>query len=104
MILMTQRSVLLTCLLLGCISSSLITTLVDAAEENNTVHVVGRLTDEGIECQALRDKDDKLYTLTGELEGFKAGDKVMVEGRVVALSMCMQGTTLNVESLEKVES
>ncbi len=61
--------------------------------------VTGRLTGEGVECQALRSKNGVLYTLTGKLGRFKAGDRVRVVGRVAEMSTCMQGTTLVVESI-----
>lgn len=63
--------------------------------------VTGRLTGEGVECQALRSKNGVLYTLTGNLRGFKAGDRVRVVGRVAEMSTCMQGTTLVVESIRR---
>jgi TolB-like protein len=65
--------------------------------------VTGRLTREGVECQAFRSKNGKLYTLSGNLRGFKAGDRVRVTGRVAEVSTCMQGTTLSVESIRKIK-
>ena len=56
----------------------------------------GVLTDEGVTCQAFRDEAGVLYTLVGDLGGFIAGDHVQVIGQVVELSICMQGTTLEV--------
>ena len=53
----------------------------------------GQLTAEGVECPALRGDDGLLYTLTGDLADNKAGDEVIVEGRLAETSMCMQGTT-----------
>lgn len=67
------------------------------------VTVTGRLTGEGVECQAFRSKGGKLYTLAGNLRGFKAGDRVRVVGRVAEISMCMQGTTLSVESIRRIK-
>ena len=52
-------------------------------ESNNPITVRGILTNEGVECQAMRSlNDNKLYTLTGNLQGFKTGDKVEVTGKV----------------------
>jgi len=59
----------------------------------------GKLTEEGVECQAMRGEDGRLYTLVGELKGFRAGNAVCVRGRVAEISMCMQGTTLVVEEI-----
>ena len=61
----------------------------------------GQLTDEGVECPALRGDDGVLYTLTGSLAEFKAGDEVIVEGRIAETSMCMQGTTIQVVRIEE---
>lgn len=65
------------------------------------VTVTGRLTGEGAECQAMRSKGGALYTLTGNLRGFKSGDRVRVVGRAAEVSTCMQGTTLAVESIKR---
>jgi len=63
----------------------------------NLLTVKGRLTTEGVECQALRGQDGQLYTLSGSVGDFKAGDRVCVKGRRVEASQCMQGITLTVE-------
>lgn len=65
------------------------------------VVVRGVLTDEGVECQALRGDDGILYTLTGDLEGFEVGDHVRVQGTVAEVSICQQGTTLDVKKIQK---
>ena len=65
--------------------------------------VTGRLTDEGVECQALRSNNGVLYTLSGNLRGFKAGDKVRVVGKVSEVSTCQQGTTLSVETIKRAK-
>ena len=58
------------------------------------VCLVGRPTEEGVECQAFRAADGDLYTLLGDLAGL-AGE-VCVCGQPVELSTCMQGTTIAV--------
>jgi hypothetical protein len=66
--------------------------------------VEGRLTDEGVECQALRGTDGTLYTLVpwGEkARAYKTGDRVSVTGRVAEASTCMQGITLVVEGVKR---
>jgi hypothetical protein len=68
-----------------------------------TVTVTGTLTDEGVECQALRADDGTLYTLTGDLKKFKTGDRVTVTGTVAEISICMQGATIAVERIEKAK-
>lgn len=58
------------------------------------VCVRGRLTDEGVECPALRGADGRLYTLAGRLGGLALGAEACICGTVAELSTCMQGTTL----------
>ena len=73
------------------------------ASADRPTTVTGRLTDEGVECQALRSSDGTLYTLVGELRGFVVGDFVTVVGEPVEVSTCMQGTTLQVHAIRKAE-
>ncbi len=56
----------------------------------------GRITDEGVECLAMRDGDDFLYTLIGEVGDLEPGDPVVLQARYVEMSVCNQGTTLEV--------
>jgi hypothetical protein len=51
------------------------------------INVRGTLTDEGVECQALRGDDVELYTQTGDLSGFEDGDRVKVRGTVAEVSI-----------------
>lgn len=69
--------------------------------DDGTIRVAGRLTDEGVECPALRTEDGALYTLTGDLGGAQPGDRVVVEGTLPDMSMCMQGTTIAVARIER---
>lgn len=71
----------------------------DEGDRGELRMVVGRLTDEGVECQALRTDDGKLYTLAGDVDGYRNGDRVQVKGRTAEMSICMQGTTLSVVSV-----
>lgn len=73
----------------------------DAAARAGEVRVTGRLTDEGVECPALRGDDGMLYTLTGDTAGFRPGDRVTVTGEVAEMSICMQGTTIGVRTIER---
>lgn len=61
-----------------------------------TMCVTGRLTDEGVECPALRTAEGALFTLAGPTGGAAAGDEVCVCGRPAEMSTCMQGRTLSV--------
>jgi hypothetical protein len=65
------------------------------------VEVIGVLTDEGVECPALRADGGRLYTLTGDLQGFRPGNRVRVVGTLAEVSFCMQGTTLAVQRIER---
>jgi hypothetical protein len=59
----------------------------------------GEITDEGVECLAMRDTDGFLYTLIGNTDGLEPGATVVVQGRYVEASICMQGTTIEVVSV-----
>jgi len=61
--------------------------------------IAGRLTDEGVECPAFRGRDGTLYTLLGDLGDLEPGDEACICGTEPAVSFCMQGTTLAVESI-----
>lgn len=67
--------------------------------EEGAVCVRGRLTDEGVECPALRSEGGELYTLAGETAPFEVGDEVCVCGIVAEMSFCMQGTTIAVTEI-----
>jgi hypothetical protein len=54
----------------------------------------GRLTDEGVECPALRGPDGRLYTLIADPGAAPAAGELCVCGWVAELSSCMQGTTI----------
>ena len=73
------------------------------AQQSQSMTVTGKLTNEGAECQAMRGDDGKLYSLTGDLKGFRTGDRVKVTGRIAEASFCMQGTTLGVEKIERAK-
>ena len=73
------------------------------SRQSQSITVTGKLTNEGVECKAMRGDDGKLYTLTGDLKGFRTGDRVKVTGRVAEMSTCMQGTTLGVEKIERAK-
>lgn len=73
--------------------------VVGSAGDSVSVH--GRLTDEGVECPAMRDPAGTLYTLaTGDLD-WGPGTQVMVRGTIAGMSTCMQGTTISVSSIER---
>jgi len=64
------------------------------------ITVTGTLSNEGVECPALRGDDGKLYTLSSRIiDGFGPGDRVTVAGTVAEVSTCMQGTTIVVDTI-----
>jgi hypothetical protein len=68
------------------------------------IRVVGQLTSEGVECQALRGDDDQLYTLLGgELGGLPADARVRVIGERLEFSSCQQGITIRVRSISPAD-
>jgi hypothetical protein len=64
------------------------------------VCVAGRATGEGVECQAFRTDDGRLYTLIGDLGSLAGDHDVCVCGRPVEMSTCMQGTTIRVTRID----
>lgn len=64
------------------------------------ITVTGTITGEGVECLALRGDDGKLYTLGRPQNPPAAGHRVRVTGTIAETSICMQGTTINVETIE----
>ena len=71
--------------------------------EEDMICLRGRLTDEGIECPALRSDSQSLYTLAGEVAPFEVGDDLCVCGIVAEVSFCMQGTTITVTQISAGE-
>jgi len=57
----------------------------------------GVLTTEGVECPTLRGRDGRLYTLMGDLHGFKPHDHVCIVPDYIEMTYCMQGTTAHVD-------
>jgi hypothetical protein len=81
--------------------------LISADPEPATVGEVcvrGRVTDEGIECPAMRGADGRLYTLAGDLAGLAPGAEACICGTVAELSTCMQGTTLAITRTTPADS
>lgn len=75
-----------------------------ASNEGGRVTVTGRLTSEGVECQALRGDDGQLYTLLGDLGRLSVDTRVRVIGERVELSICQQGITIRVRSITPADT
>ena len=70
-----------------------------AADQDGMVTIIGRLTNEGVECQALRGDNGQLYTLLGDFRALPVDTRVCVSGRQVEFSSCQQGITIRVQSI-----
>lgn len=71
--------------------------------DGELVQVTGNLV-EGVECPALRGDDGNLYALAmPDRERFQPGDRVEVRGTKAEASFCMQGTTLDVQSIQQAQ-
>jgi LysM repeat protein len=66
------------------------------------VTITGIVTDEGVECTAIRGSDNRLYTLAGNAGDLRPGDRVEVIGRRAEVSFCMQGITLEVQRIRRL--
>jgi hypothetical protein len=73
------------------------------APDGEAICIRGHLTDEGIECPALRGENGVLYTLSGDTGRLEVGDEVCVCGTVAELSFCMQGTTITMTHISSGE-
>lgn len=60
------------------------------------MELTGTLIAGGVECQLFQADSGEKYTLIGDLNGFKDGDRVSMSGEVVELSHCMQETTIRI--------
>jgi hypothetical protein len=69
---------------------------------DGSVTLSGRMSDQGVECAAMRGDAGELYTLTGSDDWPEAGTQVTVEGRIAEMSICQQGLTIAVESIKAV--
>jgi LysM repeat protein len=72
---------------------------ITSAGQSDTVTIDGTLTREGVACPAMRGDDGRLYTLAGDTTGFRPGDRVRVVGRITEVSICQQGTTIELTSI-----
>lgn len=68
--------------------------------DSSLVRVTGRIADRDLACPLLRGDDGRTYSLLGRLGGFRAGDRVFVEGRRVEVSICTRGTAIEVRRIE----
>lgn len=66
-----------------------------------SVLVEGVVSEEGVECPALRSDGGDLYTLAGAPGDLEPGQRVRVVGTIAEISTCMQGTTIQVQRVDR---
>ena len=63
--------------------------------------ITGTVTDEGVECPAVRTDAKELYTIAGgDRDQLRPGVRVRVTGTIAEISFCQQGTTINATKVE----
>jgi hypothetical protein len=75
----------------------------DVNAESNAITVRGHMRS-GVECPVLVTPDDVVYSLVGD-EGsdIAPGQFVEVVGRNIPVSYCMQGRSISVTSIERIQ-
>lgn len=71
--------------------------------DRGRIEMSGTLTRQGAECPVMRGDDGRTYSLAGELRGFRPGDRIFVEGRIAEMSICQQGTTIDVRRVSQAD-
>ena len=72
------------------------------SKKKGILHLRGTLVEGGAECQRFRASNNKFYTLTGDLRGFRTGDAVEITGKIPRASHCMQDTPIQVQTIRRV--
>lgn len=67
--------------------------------ERNAIEMSGTITRQGVECPAMRGDDGRTYSLLGDIRGFRPGDRVSISGRIAEMSICQQGTAIEVRRI-----
>ena len=70
-------------------------------DEEGLVQRAGRITDEGLGCVTLRDGDEYMYALTGDLGDLKPGDEVVVQGTISLDGPCGGADQIAVMNLKR---
>jgi hypothetical protein len=96
-------SAVLVAALLQCTSAT-VPKKEEAVAEPGVVTITGLVTNEGVECPAVRGDDGKLYTITGPArDKVRPGMRVRISGNVAEISTCMQGTTISASDVEELK-
>jgi hypothetical protein len=67
--------------------------------DTNALTITATVTNEGVECPAVRTDDGKLYTIATK-EKLTPGMRVRITGTIAEASFCMQGTTIAATKIE----
>lgn len=65
-------------------------------DDNGMVQRTGRITDEGLGCVTLRDNDQYVYALNGDVGDLSPGDEVVVEGTITLNGPCGDADAIEV--------
>ena len=65
-------------------------------DDNGMVQRTGRITDEGLGCVTMRDNDQYMYALSGDLGDLQPGDEVVVEGGITLNGPCGDADAIEV--------
>lgn len=65
------------------------------------LRLCGQLIPGGAECQRFRSSEGRLYTLEGDLRGFRIGDTVEITGVPAQASHCMQDIPITVKTIRR---
>ena len=76
-----------------------------ASAHAEEITVVGTINADGVECTAMTGDDGTLYTLTPrDAVGLApSGTRLKVTGTIAEISLCQQGTTIEVTKVEPAE-
>lgn len=70
-------------------------------QKRQRITIIGTVTNEGVECTAVRATNGRLYTLAGRPAGLRSGDRVQVKGTRAEASFCMQGITIDPQRIRR---
>ena len=67
--------------------------------------ITGVVTNEGVECPAVRGDDGQIYTIAGgDRSNLRPGTRVRVTGTRAQMSFCMQGTTIDATKIDVLDA
>lgn len=94
-----SKIALLTCFSLIFLNSYCFSFAATPANEKIIIELTGTLIPGGVECQLFQADSGDKYTIVGDLNGIKNGDKVRLTGEVAQISHCMQEITIIIKTI-----